>query len=339
MQFIDEVNIRVKSGNGGNGKVGFSRLKYRPKGGPDGGDGGRGGNIIFKTTRELNTLLDYRFKREFEAENGQNGQSSCGTGRNGSDLVLAFPIGTQVLFSDGTLFCDLDRDKMEVLVAKGGNGGYGNARFKSSTNQAPRTANPGQEGVEFDLILKLKLLSDVGLVGLPNAGKSTFLSVATRAKPKIADYPFTTLEPKLGVVNIDDTEFIIADLPGLIENASEGKGLGDRFLKHVERCSILLHLIDAGSDDILKDYKTIRKELESNRYKIADKREIVVLTKADNVSDGKLQDNKDRLEEFLKTKVFTISSITRSGVRDILKELEGSMKENGKNKPNGANKI
>jgi GTP-binding protein len=327
MQFIDEVKIHIKAGNGGNGRVGFLRLKYKPKGGPDGGDGGKGGNVIFKATENLNTLIDFRFKREFSAQDGENGKSTCKTGKSGEDLILTLPVGTQVFFSDDSLFYDLNKNKMEVLVAKGGNGGYGNARFKTSVNQAPQIAYSGREGEEFDLTLRLKLLSDVGLVGLPNAGKSTFLSVATRAKPKIADYPFTTLEPKLGVASVDDSEFVIADLPGLIEDASLGKGLGDRFLKHVERCATLLHLIDINSDDIVRDYKIIRKELESNKYDISSKKEIIALTKIDSIDEKELKRKRKELEKFTKEKVFVVSSVSREGVENILRELIKNIKK------------
>lgn len=326
MQFIDEAKIHIKAGNGGNGRVSFLRLKYRPKGGPDGGDGGRGGNIIFKSTADLNTLIDFRFKKDFEAENGENGKKYSKTGKNGKDLVLNLPIGTQIFFPNNILFYDLYKDKMEIIVAKGGNGGFGNIRFKSSTNQAPRIAYSGQIGEEFDLILKLKLLSDVGLIGLPNAGKSTFLSIATKAKPKIANYPFTTLEPKLGVTSINDFEFVIADLPGLIEDASNGKGLGDRFLKHVERCATLLHLIDSNSDDIIRDYKIIRKEIESNKYNIGDKKEIIALTKIDTISIEDLEYKKNELEKTINTKVFVISSISKKGIEIILRELAKNVK-------------
>lgn len=327
MQFIDEVNIHVKAGDGGNGLVSFLRLKYRPKAGPDGGDGGRGGSIIFEATKDLNTLIDYRYQRKFEAQKGENGKKYSKTGKSGEDLVLKIPVGTQVFFNDGTLFCDFKKDKEQIVIARGGNGGYGNTRFKSSTNQAPKIAYAGQEGEEFDLTLKLKLLSDVGLVGLPNAGKSTFLSVATNAKPKIADYPFTTLEPKLGVAKIDDFEFVIADLPGLIENASEGKGLGDRFLKHTERCAVLLHLIDVNSQDVVKDYQLIRKELESNKYDISNKKEVIALTKIDTLMEEELQFKIEELQKYVKGKIFVVSSVSKKGIEDVLRELSKIVKE------------
>lgn len=335
MQFIDEATIHVKAGNGGNGRVGFLRLKYKPKAGPDGGDGGKGGSVIFKSTRELNTLIDFRFKKNFEAENGENGKKYSQTGKSGEDMIVSVPVGTQVFFPDGTLFYDLDREDMVVTIARGGNGGFGNVRFKSSTNQAPRTAYAGQNGEEFDLILKLKLLCDVGLVGLPNAGKSTFLSVATKAKPKIADYPFTTLEPKLGIAKVNDFDFVIADLPGLIEGAAEGKGLGNRFLKHIERCATLLHLIDCNSEDVVGDYSIIKKELQSEKYNISDKIEVVALTKIETLDEEELKKKKRKLENMVKHKVFLVSSISRNGIEDIMIEL---MKNIEKYRSDSANK-
>ena len=290
MQFIDEAKIYVKAGDGGNGCVSFLMAKYLPKGGPDGGDGGKGGNIIVRCVDSLNTLIDYRFCRKYEDEI--------------------------------TLFCDLKKVGEEIIIAKGGNAGFGNTRFKSSVNQAPRIAYSGQYGEAFNLVLKLKLLSDVGLVGLPNAGKSTFLSVATRAKPKIADYPFTTIKPKLGVACVDDSEFVIADLPGLIAGAAEGKGLGDRFLKHIERCAVLLHLIDINSEDIIKDYDTIKKELSSGNYDILNKNEIVALTKIDACTEEEINKRKKDLEKYTGKKVFLISSVSRSGIIDVLRELK-----------------
>ncbi len=327
MQFIDEAMIHVKAGNGGNGRVSFLRLKYRPKAGPDGGDGGRGGNIIFRSTNELNTLIDFKFKKDFEAENGENGKNCSKTGKSGENLIVNLPIGTQVFFPDGTLFYDLNKDNMEVLIAKGGKGGFGNVKFKSSTNQAPRIAYSGQDGEEFDLILKLKLLCDVGLVGLPNAGKSTFLSIATKAKPKIADYPFTTLEPKLGIAKVDNFDFVIADLPGLIKGASNGKGLGDRFLKHIERCATLLHLVDSTAEDVVENYNIIREELQNEKYNIAKKNEVVALTKIDSILDEELKKKKRKLENITKHKVFLISSLSKNGIDAILKQLIENIKD------------
>jgi GTP-binding protein len=322
MQFIDEINIVVIAGDGGDGCVSFLREKFRPDGGPNGGDGGRGADVIFKTDEGINTLIDFKFRKIIKAEKGENGHGACRTGKSGEDLVIKIPLGTQVFFADGTFFCDFDKNNQEIVIARGGNGGWGNNRFKTSTNQAPRKAYPGQPGERFNLTLKLKLLSDIGLVGLPNAGKSTFLSIATKAKPKIADYPFTTLEPKLGVAYVDDFDFVIADLPGLIEDASLGKGIGDRFLKHVERCSGLLHLIDCSSEDVVRSYEIVRRELESNRYDIGDKQEIIALTKVELIDKKALAEKKKKLEKSTKKKVFLLSSATREGIEDILKELK-----------------
>ena len=328
MQFIDEAHIYVKAGNGGNGAISFRREKYIPKGGPDGGDGGNGGNVIMKCVANLNTLLDFKYTKEFIAENGKNGYGSNSHGKKGQDLVIKVPVGTEVFFDDEEeASIDFTEVGQEVVIAKGGNGGFGNAYFKSSVNQAPRRANPGQEGEEFDLFLKLKILSDVGLIGLPNAGKSTFLSVVSKAKPKIADYPFTTLEPQLGVVSVDDYDFVIADLPGLIEGASEGKGLGDRFLKHSERCSVLLHLIDSNSEDVVNTYKIIRKELQQYSKKLFEKQEVVALTKCDSLTQEDLENKKKELQKVINkdTKIFVISSVARIGLTEVLRELKSEV--------------
>lgn len=335
MQFIDEAIIRVKAGNGGNGAVSFRRAKYIPKGGPDGGDGGKGGDIIIKCVGNINTLLDFKYKKDYEAQNGENGHGSNMHGKSGEDLTINVPKGTQIYFDeeDEENSIDFTEVGQEVVIAKGGNGGFGNAYFKSSVNQAPRHANPGQEGEEFELFLKLKILSDVGLVGLPNAGKSTFLSVVSKAKPKIANYPFTTLEPQLGVVRVDDYDFVIADLPGLIEGASEGKGLGDRFLKHTERCGVLLHLIDINSEDIYKDYKTIRKELETYNKKLAKKVEVIALTKCETLQQEEIQEKLKNFEKKLKSKkkIFVISSVARIGITELLREVKEKVEEFKKN--------
>ncbi|MDR1425943.1 MAG: GTPase ObgE [Rickettsiales bacterium] len=321
MQFIDEAEIHIKAGNGGNGKIGFLRLKYRPRGGPDGGDGGKGGDVIFRTNSNMDTLLQFRYKKTFDAENGDNGGSSCRTGKGGENLFIDVPIGTQILFRDNSLFFDASRKGTEFLAARGGNGGFGNAKFKSATNQAPRIANPGKEGEEFVLLLKLKLLSDVGLIGLPNSGKSTFISSVTNVKAKIANYPFTTTEPQLGMVHMDNLEFIIADLPGLIEHASEGKGLGDRFLKHIERCSTLLHLIDSTSRNPLADYRIVKKEIESEKYNIFGKAEFVALTKIDLLDRNVLARTKENLEQKIGKRVFPLSCATGLGLRDMISAL------------------
>lgn len=330
MQFIDEAHIYVKAGNGGNGAISFRREKYIPKGGPDGGDGGNGGNIVMRCVANLNTLLDFRYKKEFIAEDGENGHGANSHGKKGQDLIINVPIGTEVFFDDEEeASIDFTEIGQEVVIAKGGNGGFGNAYFKSSVNQAPRKANPGQEGEEFDLFLKLKILSDVGLIGLPNAGKSTFLSVVSKAKPKIADYPFTTLEPQLGVVAIDNYSFVIADLPGLIEGASEGKGLGDRFLKHSERCSVLLHLIDSTSEDVANTYEIIRKELKQYSQKLFEKQEIIALTKCDSLTEEDLENKKQELQKVIgkNNKIYTISSIARIGLTEVLRELKNKVIE------------
>ncbi len=276
MKFLDEAKIYIRSGNGGNGCVGFRREKFNEYGGPDGGNGGRGGSIFVETLHNLNTLIDYRYQQHFKANAGGNGQGSDRTGADGAPLVLRVPVGTQIFYDDKTtLLGDFIEPGAKTLLLKGGNGGFGNAHFKSSTNQAPRFANKGQEGQELWIWLRLKLIADVGLVGLPNAGKSTFLSMTSRARPKIADYPFTTLVPQLGVASIHGHEIVIADIPGLIEGAHEGVGLGVRFLGHVERCKILLHLVDISNPDILKDYQTVRHELAAYSPLLAPKEEII----------------------------------------------------------------
>ncbi len=327
MQFIDEVKIHVSAGNGGNGAVSFRREKFIPRGGPDGGDGGRGGNIILKCTRDLNTLIDYRYQQHFKAKNGVAGMGRRKNGAGGDDIVLKVPLGTQIFDDNQRLIIDLAYHDQEFMIAKGGRGGLGNDNFKSSTNQAPEYAQKGEAGQEMWLVLKLKLLSDVGLLGLPNAGKSTFLSATTRAKPKIADYPFTTLKPQLGVVYIDQKEFVMADIPGLIKGASDGKGLGDRFLKHIERCSLLLHLIDINSDDIVESYKTIRNELKNYSLELSKKPEIIALNKCDLIEKDQQIIKTNKLKDFLKSnkrsrvKLFNISAVSNAGVEDLLREV------------------
>jgi GTP-binding protein len=326
MQFIDEAKICLEAGSGGNGSVSFRREKFIPRGGPDGGDGGDGGNIIFECTKNLNTLIDFRFKRHFKARSGKGGEGGSRTGLSGEDLVIKVPIGTEV-FSDGESLFDLTRDLQRVVVARGGNGGLGNVNFKSSINQAPEYARSGTEGQKLLVELKLKLLCDAGLLGFPNAGKSTFLARTTRAKPKIADYPFTTLKPQLGVVYVDESEFVLADIPGLIEGASGGKGLGHRFLKHIERCKVLIHLIDGLSDDVCESYRIIRNELASYSLKLLEKREIVAITKSDLLESAEIKDKTEKLEDFMKNynhnvskKIFVISSVSGDGITDLLRE-------------------
>ncbi len=328
MQFIDEAKIHVASGKGGNGSVSFRREKNIPRGGPNGGDGGNGGNIIFKCTKNLNTLIDFRYQKHFKAENGVNGQGSNRSGPYGKDMVINIPFGTQI-FSEDEMIMDMIEDGQEFVAAKGGKGGLGNVNFKSSVNQAPKYAQQGQPAQELYVELKLKLLSDAGVIGLPNAGKSTFVSTCTRAKPKIADYPFTTLIPKLGVAYIDNEEFVIADIPGLIKNASLGKGLGDRFLKHVERCGVLLHLIDCSSQDVLEDYLTIRNELKSYSASLGGKPEIIALSKSDTISQDDLDLTIALLKEhsnFKDKDIFILSSATNSGIEDILRKINQEIK-------------
>lgn len=327
MQFIDEAKIHISSGKGGNGSVSFRRERYVPRGGPDGGDGGNGANIIFKCSTNLNTLIDFRFQQHFKAENGVNGSGRNKSGPYGKDLIITVPFGTQI-FSDQQIIADMMIDGEEFVAAKGGKGGLGNVNFKSSTNQAPKFAQQGEASEELWVDLKLKLLSDVGVIGLPNAGKSTFLSACTRAKPKIADYPFTTLVPQLGVSHIDDQEFVIADIPGLIENASIGKGLGDRFLKHIERCSTLLHLIDCSSIDVAKDYFTIRSELENYSQELSNKYEIIALSKSDTLQPEEIKIQKDYLQQELPDKeIFVISSATHDNLDNVKRNIVRNIKK------------
>src|SRR6187401_108462 len=290
MKFLDEAKVYIASGAGGNGCVSFRREKFIEFGGPNGGDGGTGGDVVVEAVTGLNTLIDYRYQQHFKAQRGGNGMGKDRAGANGKDVVLKVPVGTQVYEEDGeTLLADLTEVGQRVTIAEGGNGGFGNAHFKSSTNRAPRHANPGQPGEELTIRLRLKLIADAGLVGLPNAGKSTFLATVSAAKPKIADYPFTTLDPGLGVVAIDGREFVLADIPGLIEGAHEGAGLGDRFLGHIERCRVLLHLVDGTSEDVAAAYRTVRNELESYGEGLAEKPEIVALSKSDAMTEEEIQ--------------------------------------------------
>ena len=322
MKFLDEAKVYIQSGAGGNGCVSFRREKFIEFGGPNGGDGGKGGDVIVEAVNGLNTLIDYRYQQHFKAERGGNGMGKDRHGANGKDKVMKVPVGTQVYEEDGeTLLADLTEVGQRVTIAKGGNGGFGNAHFKSSTNRAPRHANPGQPGEELTIRLRLKLIADAGLVGLPNAGKSTFLSVVTAAKPKIADYPFTTLHPQLGVVRVDEREFVLADLPGLIEGAHEGVGLGDRFLGHTERCRVLLHLVDGTSDDAGRDYKTVRGELEAYGQGLTDKPEIVALTKADAMMPEAIKTQTAKLKKACKKTPLVLSSASGQGVQEVLRAL------------------
>src|SRR3989338_2308208 len=321
MQFIDEVKIHLNAGNGGNGASSFRREKFVPRGGPDGGDGGRGGSVIFECSGDLNTLIDFRFQQHFAAKNGASGRGSNQNGLSGDDLILRVPSGTQVFNENKSeLLADLMNDGEKIIIAKGGRGGLGNVNFKSSTNRAPTYAQKGEEGEKLWVRLELKLLSDAGLLGMPNAGKSTFLATTTRAKPKIADYPFTTLKPQLGVVHVDLHEFVLADIPGLIEGASSGKGLGDRFLKHIERCGVLLHLIDASAEDVVENYRIIRDELALYSPELLHKEEVFALNKIDLLEASEVKKKITRLKK-LTPKVFAISAVTKKGVTEVLREL------------------
>ena len=320
MKFLDQAKIFVKSGNGGAGSVSFRRERYIAFGGPDGGDGGKGGQVWVEATSSLNTLIDYRYKQHFKAATGMHGMGRDRAGAAGEDIVIKVPVGTQVIDTEtDEILVDLTEDGEKVLLAKGGNGGWGNARFKSSTNQAPRKANPGEDGEERWVWLRLKLLADAGLIGLPNAGKSTFLSTVTAATPKTADYPFTTLHPHLGVVDLGAAErFVLADLPGLIEGASEGAGLGFQFLGHAERCAAVLHLVDATGDDPITDYKTIRNELITYDAKFENKPEIIVLSKCDALDAETIEFLQDELEAASGQRPHPISSVAQQGLQPVL---------------------
>ena len=322
MKFLDEAKIYIRSGNGGNGCVSFRREKFIEFGGPNGGDGGKGGDVTAQAVDGLNTLIDYRYQQHFKADRGVNGMGKDRHGANGKPIVLKVPVGTQVFDEDReTLIHDFTTLGEKFVLAEGGNGGFGNAHFKSATNRAPRNANPGQPGEERWIWLRLKLIADAGLVGLPNAGKSTFLAAVSAARPKIADYPFTTLHPQLGVVNADGREFVLADIPGLIEGAHEGAGLGDRFLGHVERCRVLLHLVDATSEHAGKAYKTVRHELDAYGGSLNEKIEIVALNKIDAVDADELKKQRDRLKRAAKKTPLLVSGATGAGVREALRAL------------------
>ncbi len=322
MKFLDEAKVYVQSGAGGNGCIAFRREKFIEFGGPSGGDGGKGGDVVVEAVNGLNTLIDYRYQQHFKAKSGGNGMGKDRHGANGKDVVLKVPIGTQVYEEDGeTLLADLTKVGERVTLMIGGNGGFGNAYFKSSTNRSPRRANPGQPGEERTIRLRLKLIADAGLVGLPNAGKSTFLAAVSAAKPKIADYPFTTLHPQLGVVRVDEREFVLADLPGLIEGAHEGTGLGDRFLGHTERCRVLLHLIDGTVEDAGEAYKTVRAELQAYGQGLTDKPEIVALSKADALTPEAIKTQIARLKKACRTTPLVLSAQSGQGVREALRAL------------------
>lgn len=322
MKFLDQAKIFVKSGDGGAGCVSFRREKYIEFGGPNGGDGAKGGDVIFEAVDNLNTLIDFRYHQHFKAKRGGNGMGSDKSGAKGETVVIKVPVGTEILDEDGeTLIVDMVTPGQTYLIAKGGDGGRGNAKFKTSTNQAPRYAEPGWPGEERWVWLRLKLIADIGLIGLPNAGKSTFLSSVTQARPKIADYPFTTLHPHLGVAWVDNYEVVIADIPGLIEGAHEGVGLGDRFLKHVERCAAFLHLVDATQEDVIAAYKSIRNELELYNEKLMTKPEVVALNKCDALTEKEIKEKTQALEDAIGKKVFAISAVAKQGVYDCLRDL------------------
>jgi GTPase len=322
MKFLDEAKVYIASGAGGDGCVSFRREKFIEFGGPNGGDGGKGGDVVVEAVNGLNTLIDYRYQQHFKAQRGGNGMGKDRAGANGKDVVLKVPIGTQVYEEDGeTLIADLTEVGERATLAKGGNGGFGNTHFKSSTNRAPRHANPGQPGEEGTIRLRLKLIADAGLIGLPNAGKSTFLAAVSAAKPKIADYPFTTLHPQLGVVKVDEREFVLADLPGLIEGAHEGAGLGDRFLGHTERCRVLLHLVDGTIEDAGAAYRTVRAELEAYGQGLSEKPEIVALSKADAMTSELVKAQSSKLKKASKKTPLVLSAQSGEGVQEALRAL------------------
>ena len=328
MKFLDLSKVHIRSGAGGGGAVSFLREKHLEYGGPDGGDGGNGGSVWAEAVEGLNTLIDFRYQQHFFAKNGTPGMGKQRTGANGDEIVLRVPVGTELLDEDEeTVIADLTEVGHRVLLAKGGNGGFGNLHFKSATNQAPRRANPGQDGIERTLWLRLKLIADAGLLGLPNAGKSTFLAATSNARPKIADYPFTTLYPNLGVVAVDGAEFVIADIPGLIEGAHEGKGLGDLFLGHVERCSVLLHLVDGTSANFIEDYQTIIGELEAYGGDLALKPRVTALNKIDALDADERGEACAALQAVVDGPVLMMSGVSSEGVTDVLRAVRGQIDE------------
>jgi GTPase len=328
MRFLDQAKVYIRSGDGGTGCLSFRREKFIEFGGPDGGDGGRGGDVWIECVTNLNTLIDFRYQQHFKAGNGRPGMGANRAGPSGGDAVLKVPPGTQVFAEDNeTLLADLVEPGQRALIAAGGNGGFGNAHFKSSTNRAPRRVNPGQTGIEMTIWLRLKLIADAGVIGLPNAGKSTFLAAVSAAKPKIADYPFTTLHPNLGVVKAGDTDFVLADIPGLIEGAHEGAGIGDRFLGHIERCRVVLHLVDVTEPDVAKAYRTIRGELKAYGANLGRKREIVALSKCDAVTPEVAAEKAAELQRAARKKPLLMSAVSGAGVRDALLRLAKIVQE------------
>ena len=322
MKFLDLAKVYIRSGGGGAGCVSFRREKYVEFGGPDGGDGGKGGDVWAEAVPGLNTLIDFRYQQHFFAKSGQHGMGSQMTGKGGADIVLKVPVGTEILDEDEeTVIADLTEPGQRLLLARGGNGGWGNLHFKTSTNRAPRNANPGLPGVERTIWLRLKLIADAGLVGLPNAGKSTFLAAVSNAKPKIADYPFTTLHPNLGVVGIDNREFVMADIPGLIDGASEGRGIGDRFLGHIERCAVLLHLVDGTSEDVAGDARTVLTELGTYSPVLMAKPRITALNKTDALDEDTIATRRAELEAETGERVYLMSGVAKQGVTEVLRAL------------------
>ncbi len=328
MRFLDQAKVYIRSGDGGNGCLSFRREKFIEFGGPNGGDGGRGGDVWVECVSNLNTLIDFRYQQHFKASNGKHGMGSNMTGAAGDNAVLKVPPGTQVFAEDNeTLLADLVEPGQRALIAAGGNGGFGNTHFKSSTNRAPRRVNPGQPGIEMTIWLRLKLIADAGIIGLPNAGKSTFLAAVSAAKPKIADYPFTTLHPNLGVVKAGDTDFVLADIPGLIEGAHEGAGIGDRFLGHIERCRVVLHLVDVTEPDVARAYRTVRGELKAYGANLSRKREIVALSKCDAVSPEEAERKAAELQKAARKKPLLLSAVSGAAVRDALLKLAKIVRE------------
>jgi len=322
MKFLDQAKIFVKGGDGGSGSASFRREKFVEFGGPDGGDGGNGGSIIFTADKNLNTLIDFRYQQHFKAERGQDGQGKKKTGRSGKDLILKVPVGTQIFEEDNnTLIEDLAKTDQKIIIANGGKGGLGNVRFKSSTNRAPRKKTGGYKGENFWIWLQLKVIADIGIIGMPNSGKSSLLSALTSAKPKIANYPFTTINPNLGVALYDNKEITLADIPGLIEGAHEGIGLGDKFLRHIERCKNILHLIDISNDNLIENYSKVRKELFKYSNKLIKKKEIIVFNKIDMVSNDEITEKLNIFSKKIKKKIYKISVLNHKGIIDIKKAL------------------
>ena len=322
MKFLDQAKIYVKAGDGGSGSASFRREKFIEFGGPDGGDGGHGGSIVFAVDKNLNTLIDFRYQQHFKAEKGKDGKGKKKTGKGGKNLILKVPIGTQIFEEDNnTLIEDLTNPEQKIVIANGGKGGLGNVRFKSSTNRAPRKKTDGNKGESFWIWLQLKVIADIGIIGMPNSGKSSLLSVLTNARPKIANYPFTTINPNLGVANYNNKEVTLADIPGLIEGAHEGVGLGDKFLRHIERCKNILHLIDITNEDLLENYSKVRKELLKYSNKLIKKKEIIVFNKIDMISDEEVNKKINSFSKKIKKKIYSISALKHKGLTTIKRML------------------